>query len=74
MITIPSKHVFSVSDLTYLDTINYKLVFVKWIPRMNEATGRIPLSPNSAFKKARFTHASLIWTLKYTNYVPKLDT
>jgi hypothetical protein len=53
MISGPSKHLFSVIDLTSMGTINYKknkiiIIIVKCVVRTNEATGRIDLPPNSA--------------------------
>ena len=42
--------------------------------RTKEATGRIVLPPNSAQNYTFLTRAALIWTLKYTNKVPKFDT
>ena len=40
----------------------------------NEASGRVVLSPSLAQNRYSITHTSLIWTLKYKNQVPKLDT
>jgi hypothetical protein len=38
---------------------------------MGDATELIGLSPNSAQKSDFFTHASLIWILKFTILVPR---
>jgi hypothetical protein len=58
-----------------MGTMNYKKNMIRKMNSQNERGDRADcMFPSSAKNLTSFTNVSLIWTLKYTNLVTKLDT